>query len=280
MQWRRFFTFLYALVELDESWTARLMASEFLRPRFNEMLRKAEEAQASAEEQKLRRDTGLRKEDEGKAHVRKLREKSGNAIDLSALVLGNRDYQIIARQMIACAAPIRDWYLDSVASFSCGRLRVAQWMAKRSCSWRDKAYELVSVLTSPLECLKLGIGTQSMQPFPCPELSGVDAQTSATLFEDITSQRAASLTNMVLCMLAQFAWYMLPFQVALPEAFAAAFHPDRGLAQKIFDAAREVWKHLCFIEDNSKNLAYPAQVLSCSRDVYRQKLVLSCFCFL
>ena len=107
--WRRFFSAIFAISELDASWTARLIGSEFLRPRFAELLHRSDSREHQPkivqEEEKLRRETGLRKEDEAKAHVRKFREKHANAISLSSEVLNNRAYQILARYITVAVSP-------------------------------------------------------------------------------------------------------------------------------------------------------------------------------
>lgn len=268
MQWRRFFTYTFAFAELDASWTARLIASKFIYPRFPELLARAE-AREDPEEKALQQQTLLKNEDEARARVRLLREKNGNAIQVSIDVLENREYQLLGRHINACIYPIRDWYLNSVDIFSKGRLPCAIWMAKRACNWRDKCREILKVLSDDSQCLKCGVAPHHSANFPVPDIDpSLSAKESDELKSDEISQRAESLTGFALNLTAQLAWYMIQFEVCLPEGFAAAFHPNRDVAQNYFSKFQQTWSHMCYIGDNLQTLTHAGKLKACWKDAY------------
>ena len=169
VQWRRFFTYTYGFEALDASWTAREIAGKYLKPRFQELLQRATEGKGNPEEDDLRRQTGIKGEDEAKAHVRKKREEHGNGLEVSQAVLEDRDYQMLGRQINAPMIPLRDEYLGSIEAFVRGRLATARWHARRSCSWRDTAMQIVKTLVDMDSLKECGIAERWSCPFPVQE---------------------------------------------------------------------------------------------------------------
>lgn len=156
---------------MDASWTAEKVATDFLKPRFEELLGAASKKSDDSEEQRLREQTGVKNEDEAKAEVRKQRAKHGTALQVSCAVLGDRDYQILGRQINAPIMPLRQEYLDSIGAFADGRLATAQWQGGRSCAWRVTALKVAGVLADADTLKRCGIGHRRSCPFPVEELA-------------------------------------------------------------------------------------------------------------
>ena len=120
VQWRRFFTFTWAFEELDQSWTARLVAGRFVSLRWAEMLVRANartssgvaaDAAVDIEERELLEQASKEQHgngDDGKKALLAHRQRYGNMLELATEALGNRELQFVGRHLHAVMLPLHE----------------------------------------------------------------------------------------------------------------------------------------------------------------------------
>jgi len=246
--WRRFFTFTWALEDLDRSWTARYLAGRYLVPRASDLLGRPG-ASSGPEEVELA-DRAAAEDAEANAPtkatdpfeaLKKRRKCQVNMLEFSTGVLSDREYQYLARCMLAAILPLRTSYVDAVKTFSKGLVSTCHWQACRSVGgWQVELMRIVGAWRSPQVLTRCGIST--LRAAPCPAAATAAGGQHAD-DEHAMAVRASALTDLLLATAGNFAWYMLKFSVCFPDVLAATLHPKLGAGQAGLDKARVTWNN-------------------------------------
>jgi hypothetical protein len=148
--------------------------------------------------------------------LKRLREKSQNALEVATAIMQDRELQIAARMIVEAVRPLRSEYLDTIEVQRRGPASTAEWQAERASNkWQASCRTILGTLSDWNVLRRFGFRPSHADVAPAQ-----DQQLA------IERGRAEAYTTLVMGVVSQRTWSQIPHTTILPDLLTVIFSGD------------------------------------------------------